>query len=163
MRKILVLILAFVLLLLCGCGKGGEITPKLMGISFKAEMTYYNENYSFTGEISDSGQLTCEMTAPEGLSGMVFTVNEEKTVTEYKGITYSPVEGSMPFAAVIESFYGCINEIIKDPEAVADHNGILENDSCTLTVSPGGFPQKLTVQQDGFYINFYNITLLSKE
>ncbi len=161
MKRISALILT--LLLLCGCGGGKNIVPQLTGISFTAQMTYYNEEYSFRGEISAEGQLTCLMTAPDSLSDMVFTVNEEKIVTEYKGITYSPVEGSMPFAAVIERFYACIKEIIKDEEALADKDGRLKTDSCILTVSPTGFPQKLSVEKDGFFINFYNIALLSEE
>ncbi len=157
MKKISALILIF--LLLCGCGGGKEITPRLTGISFRAEMTYYNEEYSFLGEISGEGVLTCEMTAPDGLAEMVFTVDGGGILTEYKGLTYSPAEGSLPFAAVIEQFYSCIKEIINDPEAVADQKGVLKTEAYTLTVSPSGLPQRLTVRRDGFYINFYNISV----
>ena len=161
MKRISALILCF--LLLCGCSGGKEIVPKLKGISFTAKMTYYNEEYSFKGKFSTDGELVCEMLAPEGLSEMVFTVNDDKTITEYKGITYSPVEGSMPFAGVIEQFYSRINQIAADEQAVADKNGILKTEKATLTVSPTGFPQKLSAEKEGFSVNFYNITLLAED
>ncbi len=161
MKKVIALVLFFVTL--CGCA-GGETTPYLNGISFRGEMTYYNESYSFLGKILKNGNLILEMTAPESLAEMVFTVTDEGTVAEYKGITYQPVPGSTPFAPVIDSFYACINEII-DGDEVADKDGILKSkgeNPCTLKVSPTGLPQRLEVDGDGFFIDFYNIKIIEE-
>ena len=148
------------LLTLCGCG-GGEIAPCLRGIAFRGEMTYYNESYSFLGSLSKSGELRLEMIAPDSLAEMVFTVNGEGTTAEYKGIVYRPVEGSMPFAPVIDRFYVCLSEIMISGET-ADKKGALKHggeNSCTLYVSPTGLPQKLIFDGDGFFVDFYNIKI----
>lgn len=161
MKKIIVSFL--LLVILCGCS-GGEITPYLRGIAFRGEMTYYNESYSFLGSLSKEGELSLKMTAPDSLAEMVFTLNGEGTVAEYKGITYRPVEGSMPFAPVIDRFYGSLSEIMQSGET-ADKTGVLKHsgeNSCTLKVAPSGLPQSLEVDGDGFFIDFYNIKIIEE-
>lgn len=158
MKRIIAIFLF--LITLCGC-KGGEITPYLGGIAFRGEMTYYNESYAFLGELSKEGKLRLEMTAPESLAEMVFTVDSDGTVAEYKGIVYRPVEGSMPFASIIDRLYLSLIEIGASGET-ADKNGVLKHEGeapCTLYLSPTGLPQKLTIDRDGFFVDFYNIKI----
>ena len=61
------LICAFmVLVCLCSCNKN-EIRPHLLGISFAAELMYFNEVYSFDGEILNDGTLIAVMKEPKEL------------------------------------------------------------------------------------------------
>lgn len=156
MKKIIIVF--FCLFLLCSCSSGKEIAPALKGISFKGVMTHYNEEYSFLAEIGKEGELKCEMTAPDTLKGMVIRGDREGTRVEYKGISYSPVQGSMPFSAIMERFYECLLDAMES-DALADEKGVLKTEDYTLTLSPSGLPQKLTIEKDGFYITFYNISV----
>ena len=159
MKKILSVLL--VIMLLCSCS-GGEITPHLCGIGFKAEMTYYNESYAFLGELSENGTLKAEITAPEELSELVITISHDSTTVNYKGLTYTPVEGTMPFSAMLEDFYNPIKAVI-DSGLTADKNGKLTvgsgTDKAEFTLSPTGLPQKLELPDERFSVTFYNVSV----
>lgn len=159
MKKILSTLV--VLMLLCSCSDG-EITPHLCGISFKAEMLYYNESYSFSGELSKDGDLTAEITAPEELSDLVITISDEGTTVNYKGLTYTPVEGTMPFSAMLEEFYNPIKAAI-DTGLTASGDGKLTvgsgADKAEFTLSPTGLPQRLELPDERFSVTFYNVSV----
>ena len=163
MRKIFSVLLVLLALLLCSCSSAKEIRPYLAGISFTADMTYYNESYGFDGEIFSDGTLKISMTEPEQLKDLNITVSGEGMTVEYKGLTYSPVEGSMPFSAVLEEFYNPLREIVLSDTAVADSNGVLTGSAgtlgYTLTVSPTGLPQKLEIPDERFTVKFYNVSV----
>lgn len=160
MKKIVSSLLVF--LLFCSCSGGKEIQPQLQGITFTAEMTYYNEVYGFDGEILSDGTLKAAITAPEELKDLNLTMNDEGITVEYKGLTYSPVEGNMPFSGVMEEVYAPIREVILSG-AVADSDGVLTGGegvrAYTLTVSPTGLPQKLEIPDESFQIRFYNVSI----
>ncbi len=160
MKKIVSVLL--VLFLLCSCSGGKEIEPQLRGITFTAEMNYYNEAYGFVGEILSDGTLKASITAPEELKDLNFTISGEGIMVEYKGLTYSPVEGNMPFAGVMEEVYAPIREVILS-DAAADSDGVLTGGAgvraYTLTLSPTGLPQKLQIPDESFEIKFYNVSI----
>lgn len=161
MRKaVLSLLLCFTL---CACSSG-EIKPCLKGISFTAEMTYYNESYCFDGSISGEGELTALIISPEELKDLKLTIGEKGTTVEYKGITYTPVEGTMPFSAVLQSFYNPIREVMtKKP--FADGGGKLKigegAEAAVFVFSPTGLPQTLELPDKRFSVNFYNVSIIS--
>lgn len=150
------------LLVLCSCS-GGEIEPRLKGISFNAEMTYYNECYNFGGEVLSDGTLKVTLTEPEELKDLSFTLSGENTVIEYKGLTYSPVEGSMPFSRIIENFYKPLREVALSNSCEVSKDGVFKSDngaqSYTITFSPTGLPQKLEIPDERFSVRFYNVSI----
>lgn len=160
MKKIFFILLSF--LVLCSCSAEKNIQPRLGGIAFNAEMTYYNEVYRFEGEILSDGTLKATVTAPEELKELNFTINSEQTTVEYKGLTYSPVEGNMPFSGVMTDFYAPIREVMLS-EKIADKNGSLIGGqgvrAYRFTFSPTGLPQKLEIPDESFVIRFYNVSI----
>lgn len=157
MKKLCISLL--ILLLLCSCGVKKEITPRLSGISFTAEINYYNENYTLDGVISKDGKFLAEIKEPEELRDLVITLDGDKTQVNYKGLVYTPLEGSMPFAGVLSEFYGQICKIIKDEPVSSTSDGIIKGDGFTLTVSPTGLPLKLEIPDERFTFNFYNVSI----
>lgn len=157
MKKIC-LVLTLVLLL-CSCSSKREITPCLAGISFTAEIVYYNESYSLDGTISKSGELTAKMKEPEELSDLKIMISESGTVVDYKGLTYTPLEGTMPFAKVISELYKPIFETIKNETAVTSSDGILKGENFTFKLSPTGLPLELMIPDERFQVKFYNVTI----
>lgn len=152
--------------MLCSCSEKG-ITPKLLSTSFTAEMVYYNEKYSFSGKISEDGTLTAKITSPEDLADLVFIITPEQTNVSYKGLTFSPVEGNMPFSSVMEEFYEPINEIASsEAELLTDSNGKLtgvEEREYTFIFSSTGLPQQLLIPDESFSVVFYNQKILNED
>lgn len=120
---------------LAGCS-GGRIEPRLSGISFRADMVYYDESYGFDGSVSESGVLTAVMTQPQELEGLEFTLDGDSSVVNYKGLTFTPTEGSIPFCRMLEDFYSKISSLINQPDLTADKEGIITKgrgaEACTL-------------------------------
>lgn len=166
MKKIVSLVL--VLLTLTACSGKTEVTPRLLGISFNAEMTYFNENYKGACVMSPEGVLTCTITEPETLSGYTVTLSRDGMTAEYLGITYTPSESNMPFSGVIGEFYSKLLTII-DSGASAEKKddtyvikGGKDTDAYTLYISPSGLPLSVAIPDDRFTVYFYNTTVLNE-
>lgn len=152
---------------LVSCGRKSDVSPVLTGVSFTAEMVYYNETYSCDCTLSPDGVLHARVTEPEMLEGFSLTVDRESVTADYLGISYTPSPGNMPFSSVIEGFYEALCAIA-DSGATATVSGNEYTvhggegaSGYTLTVAPTGLPIKLTLPDDRFTVNFYNVTLLS--
>ena len=136
-----------------------------MGISFKGELVYYNENYSCECSVSQDGVLTAKIIEPEILSGFVLTVTKDKITADYLGIYYTPTTNNMPFSGAIDSFYKALQECcLEDKRAtLSGEEYILKGDvgdlDYTLYLSPTGLPQKLLLPDERFSVNFYNVTI----
>lgn len=157
MKKIICLVL--LLTTLCSCGGGREIKPQLTGISFTAEISYYNENYSLDGVISKNGEFVFEIKEPEELCDLRISLIDGQTRVDYKGLTYTPLEGTMPFAKVLSEFYSPMEEIIRDDSLLAKSDGIIKGEGFTLTVSPTGLPLKLEIPDERFEVKFLNVSI----
>lgn len=155
--------LAVVLMLLTLCSCSGEKQQKLHlgGITFNAAVNYYNENYEFEGHLKKDGSLEAKIVSPKELEDLNFTLNGESVQVEYKGLTYTPVEGSMPFSTVMEGLYEPLRELVFSDSAAADKEGrVVDADGkFTLTVSPTGLPQKLEIPNSSFEVRFYNVSV----
>lgn len=160
MKKLLLIPLC--LLLLCSCSKK-EIKPQLCGIGFTAQVEYYNEQYSFEGEISEDYTLTAVITAPKELKDLKITTNGAETRVEYNGLSYTPVEGTMPFSQVLCDFLTPIKEVAVTG-ALADSDGKLTIGSgvkkANLTLSPTGLPQSLEIPDERFLVTFLNLRII---
>ena len=163
MKKIICLIIP--LILLCSCGEKSEVKPNVLGVSFKGEIVYYNENYSCECTISPDGVLRAEIIEPEILSGFVLTVSKDKITADYLGISYTPTTNNMPFSGAIDSFYkaleDCSAEDIRATLSGEEYTvkGDSEELGYTLYLSPTGLPQKLLLPDERFSVNFYNVTI----
>ena len=163
MKKIICLVIP--LILLCSCGKKSEVKPLLAGISFDAEIVYYNENYACQCDISAEGVLTAKITEPEILKDFTLRVSKDGITADYLGITYTPTEGNMPFSGVVDSFYKAIGKCIEEEIAATLSNneytvkGDFEDLGYTLYISPTGLPQKLLLPDERFSVNFYNVSI----
>ena len=163
MKKIIWLIIP--LIILCSCGKKDKVSPMLTGISFEAQISYYNESYSALCDISKDGVLTAKITQPDILKDFILQVSSQGIKAEYLGITYTPTGGNMPFSGVIDSFYSVLKECMNQ-ETVATLSkeeyivkGDFDQLGYTLYVAPTGLPQKLLLPDERFSVNFYNVTI----
>lgn len=163
MKKIC-LILAFVLLL-TGCSAKNSVEPKLKGISFVAEISYYNEIYSCDCIMSEEGELTAKIKIPETLEGFTLKVNSDGVMAEYLGITYTPTDSNMPFSGVIEEFYQklCIAKDIKEVKKKDNSYSISFGEGATkalLRITEAGLPISMEIPDERFKVDFYKVTII---
>ena len=161
MKKVIIPFIFLLCLLFSSCSSA-VVKPHLGGIAFRGEITYFNEKYSLEGQMGEDKTLKAKITAPKELSDLIFTITEKETMVEYKGITYSPVEGAMPFSALMDRFYKAMT-LGQAEGLTADSDGKLtiENDGRKITffLSPTGLPQKAEIENSNFVVNFYNVSI----
>ena len=160
MKKLILVFLS--LLCLCSCAKK-EIRPRLTEIAFTAELTYFNEVYTFDGEILKDGTLLAYMKEPAELKELKLTVNPEGITADYKGLIYSANEATMPFSRIMSDFYTPLNMLMGNDTIKADKNGEISGTAgdtdYLLTLSPTLLPQKLELKSKHITVKFYNISV----
>ena len=147
------------LLFLCSCSSA-EVKPRLSDITFTAEMSRFNESFTFEGELDGKGNLVAKMTAPEEVKDLVLTLKDGKMTADYKGLVYSPVEGSLPFSSLLKDFHAPLLQIIREglcANGEGKLSGKVENNEYTLFVAPTGLPQRLEMLGGNFTVRFLNI------
>lgn len=162
MKKIISLVL--ILLTLTACSKK-TAEPRLCGITFTADVTYYNENYKGECHFSEDKVLTFKITEPEIIAGYTVTVTEDGMTAEYLGLTFTPTDGNMPFSSAIAIFYEKLSAAVASGEAKEKGgefkiSGGKDADSYTLYISETGLPQKILLPDERFVVYFYNATVL---
>lgn len=160
MKKLFALLL--ILLCLCSC-KGNEIKPKLSEISFTAQLSYFNEQYVFEGEIKKDGTLIANMKEPSELSDLKLTVTPKGITADYKGLVYEANEATMPFSKIMADFYTAINTLSNEEKLETDKNGEatgkIGDTEYNLVLSPTGLPQSLTLGVKHITVKFYNLSV----
>lgn len=159
MKKILCAIL--VLLTLAACSGKKEVAPLLCGISFSADVSYYNENYKGECTVSKDGALTVKITEPEELSGYTVKLSNEGITAEYLGLSFTPTANNMPASSVLSDFYRQYSAAAfsKEPARSTGDGYRLSGEGYTLWLTAMGLPQKAELPDESFCIYFYNVAV----
>lgn len=123
-------------------------------------MSWFNESFTFEGELDGEGGLVAKMTEPEEIKDLVLTLKEGKMTADYKGFVYSPAEGSLPFSSLLEDFYAPLERIRKEglkANGEGELSGKIGENEYTLILSPTGLPQKLTMLGGNFTVRFLKV------
>ena len=164
MKRVVCLIL--LVLTLVSCKSKEKIEPKLNDISFRAEISYYNEKYSAECIIDNENVLRAVIKIPETLEGFTLTVSEKGITAEYLGIKYTPTDSNMPFAGVLEQTYDRLLEVTKIGTVKKEDNTYKITvgegaDKAVLSITEGGLPILLEIPDERFFVEFYNVTILN--
>ncbi len=100
----------FMSLILCltllGCKKNiNSITPITRNLSFKAEVTFYNESFEADVFITDKDGMVIELTHPEDISGLKFNIKSGNITATYKGLEYKTTDSNMPHKNIAGFLY----------------------------------------------------------
>ena len=166
MKKVIsVALLIFITLTLGGCsGKKTDISPVTRGISFTAELTYYNECYEAEVKIAESGAADFEITSPDTIKGLTFRFEGDSVTAEYLGLEYKTDLHSLPEGNACIRLY----EILKDASSeeisvTADGDDYyISRDGenrYRLYVGATGLPIKAEDTSKGFTAVFKNVTI----
>lgn len=165
MKKAIISVLIIVSFL-CGCGKSTKTaTPVTKGISFTADVTYYNENYTCDVDVNEEGIMTAEVTYPEELKGVSLTFDGENVTAEYLGLTYTLKTDTMPLGNVALSIYKVFCDVTNNGLSAeyTEENCLIENtvdgEKYEFTFSPSGLPLELKIPSKEFKVVFNNVTI----
>lgn len=104
MKKILCLLIS--VFFLCSCGaKSNNITPVTKGISFNADISYYNETYTVSVNIADNGDTEISYNSPKELSGLKIIYSGDQITADYNGIKYNTLQESLPQYSASDIIY----------------------------------------------------------
>ncbi len=157
MKKILCVIFMF---LLVGCTSTAKVKPITRGLSFTAEMTYYNEYYEMAIDIAKDGNTKIMLTQPEELADLVFEFKDGKVTTTFKGINCE-MDDSYKTAAVgfiISAFKNQEQTVYKNKNQFYT-NGKCDGGEYTLYIAETGLPLKICDSNNRFEIIIKNATL----
>lgn len=165
MKKIALLLLAF--LMLCGCSRYGDnIKPILSGISFTANISFYNEAFVCDGLIDKEHNLKLIVKEPENIEGLTFSVENEIVTAEYKGITYTPSTGASPFGSAAENIYFVLSDAKERLYPVTRNadsfiiQSAKDDAYYKITLAPTGLPLTLEYPSKGLTVSFMNLTII---
>ena len=163
MRKPFILALLCIFLF-CGCeSKGAAAAVNFRSLSFVAEITYMNENYTANCTVDAAGGLTAVLTYPDNLAGFTAVLTDDDCRIEYGGILVGNLD-RFPQSAVISLIKRIIDTCDGTEVAVKKKNytvrGSIDKYQYTLKVSPGGLPISLRIPDIGMAVEFKNVTCI---
>ena len=167
-KTISVLLLAVLMLLLCACGdKKSDITPVVMGISFTAELTYYNECYEANVKVGENGETDMEITSPDTIKGLELHFDGEDVTAKYAGLDYKTDFASLPEGACCMLLYRILKDACKEDVCVifGGDEYYIQRDAADigykLFLGATGLPISAEDSENGFTVNFKNVTILN--
>lgn len=166
MKKI-ISVLSLVILFLCACGeKKIAVTPVTSGISFTAELTYYNECFEADVTVAKNGETDMEITSPDTIKGLVLHFNGEEITVKYAGLEYRADFKSLPEGACCARLYEILKDTFNEDVTVTSEENsyyIMRDSkdiSYKLYLGATGLPISAE-DNNGFTVNFKNVTILN--
>lgn len=155
------------ILFLCACGeKKIAVTPVTSGISFTAELTYYNECFEADVTVAKNGETDMEITSPDTIKGLVLHFNGEEITAKYAGLEYKADFKSLPEGACCARLYEILKDTFNEDVTVnSEENSYYimrdsKDISYKLYLGATGLPISAE-DNSGFTVNFKNVTILN--
>ncbi|MBQ8203743.1 MAG: hypothetical protein IJZ75_05625 [Clostridia bacterium] len=161
-----VISVVILILFLCGCGGSKKTaTPVTKGISFTADVTYYNECYTCEVNVDEAGLMSAEVISPDELKGVKLKFDGENVTAEYLGLTYTLKTDTMPLGNVALSIYKVFTDIANNGLSAeySEENCLIENkvdgEKYEFCFSPAGLPLSLKIPNKEFLVIFSNVAI----
>ena len=147
---------------LSGCnGIANNITPHTKGISFIAEVTYYNECYECDVAIEQNGDTVITLTQPDDIEGLTFNYKGNQVAISYKGLEYK-TDLSSPENSVANFLYSVFQNPSKDVIKNNDNlyvEGKADSHSYKMFLGATGLPLKITTVSGSYEVIIKNATI----
>ncbi len=162
MKKVVFIILCVIFMSSCNSGEK-FITPILSGISFTAEIDYYNEYFACDVTIDQDKTMKLTVTQPQDISGMKLIFSGDKVTAEYMGITYTPHTDTLPVGGVAQTLYSIIRQL--DDDTVLEtqdgknciFKGRIDDRAFSFSFTPSGLPLCIDIPDQSFSIKFSKV------
>lgn len=164
--KTILVTLIFVFLLGCNADTGNAVKPNLRSISFTADITYYNENYTADCTIDSNRDLKVVMTSPDSLKGLLLEYSGNKCKASYNGLVIDNAQSYLPETFLVK----LLKDIIKTAEnaqVVQDNKKIImkgnyKGNNYYFSLAPTGLPIALDLPDYGMSVAFKNVAILNE-
>lgn len=160
MRKILATILVFTVIL-CGC------TPKLtqertLAKCFESTAQIEVDDMTYEASLSrlGDGWWIVELTAPEAVKGLVFTIDGEETEISFKGLHFTFDTSKFPVGSVVSAAVRSFDRLAPltlnmiEGETNDFSSGEVDGMTYSLTMDKNGTPVSLDFGDNGMKITF---------
>ena len=166
MKKIFSLVLTVAgSLLLTSCGKGTAIAPTTTGISFTAELEFFENKYEAAVTVRPDGNAEVQIISPDTLKGLEFDFSGKAVTAKYLGLEYKYNTDEQPAVAAAAYLYEVLKDItekgrqitLEDGRYYAD--GRTENIKYRMYFGATGLPISASDEDNNFVITFKNVTV----
>ena len=160
---------AFVFVFLIGCSydSGNTVNPNLRSISFTAEISYYNENYTADFTVEKSGDLSARIVSPDTLKGLVVEYHGNNSAIKYNEIIIDNAQSYLPQTFSISLIKNVIKDCEKAQASQSDKKIIIKGnykgEKYYMTLAPTGLPLELDLPDYALKVAFKNISLLNNK
>ena len=159
--SVIPLILVF---LFSGCRSNNETAINLRSISFSADITYYNENYSADCLIDGEGNFVALITQPESIYGLSVEYTNGNCKIKYNDIEVENSQSLLPVNCAFDVIYNilkdCENTIVEADDENLKLTGEYVGFKYHLTAAPTGLPISLTISDMGISVDFKNVSYI---
>lgn len=166
MKKIFSLILTVVAsVLFASCGKGTVIAPKTTGISFTAELEFFENKYVAAVTVKSDGNAEVQVTSPDTLKGLEFVFSGKAVTAKYLGLEYKYNIGKQPSVAAVSYLYEILKDISEKERQITLEDGRFYTDGRTENIKyrmyfgATGLPISASDEDNNFVITFKNVTV----
>ncbi len=166
MKKIFSLILTVVAsVLFASCGKGTAIAPKTTGISFTAELEFFENKYVAAVTVRPDGNAEVQIISPDTLKGLEFNFTGEDVTAKYLGLEYKYNIGKQPSVAAVSYLYEILKDISEKERQITLEDGRFYTDGRTENIKyrmyfgATGLPISASDEDNNFVITFKNVTV----
>lgn len=164
MKKIFCLILCLCFIILSGCNKKSSgVTAVTTGLSFTADVSFFDIKTTYNIKISENGEMEAESVSGN-TSGMKLKCLDEIIEVSFKGLSYSTNISALPDGVISEFIYSAFKNadtttvFSKDKQYYI--NGENEKYSYKIYLGQTGLPLKIEETEKGITVIIKNATVL---
>lgn len=157
MKRILV-ISACLLVLLCGCKKAKKENVT-NGISFLAEISIKEKEFTINGSVDKTGALTANVLSPETIKGLQIYADKEKAYLEFMGLKYENNISKYPISNIVNLILSSLDE---DTSQTDKKTGNIKGYDYILLFDENGYPEKLQIEELDITVEFKDVQKISE-
>lgn len=165
MRKIISVCLCLLFVIcLSGCNnKSSGIKPLTKGITFTADITYYNECYTCDVSVDKNGATDISVLSPDLLKGLSFNFKGNTVTAKYLDLEYKYDTSALPESMACGELYKILKFSFDENAKVNSKNDSFyiasEGGKYKLFLGATGLPLSAENNSLGFSIIFKNVTV----
>lgn len=166
MKKIILGVLAVtVLLLSVSCGKGTAVIPKTTGISFVADMEFFENKCVASVNVKENGDTKAEIISPDSIKGLSFIFSGGDATVRYLGLEYKYDMAAQPSGAAVSYLYEMLKDASCDGRQISFDDGRFYTDGrisktkYRMYFGATGLPISACDGENNFKISFKNAAI----
>ena len=166
MKKIILGVLAVtVLLLSVSCGKGRGVIPQTTGMSFVADMEFFENKCVASVNVKENGDTKAEIISPDSIKGLSFIFSGGDATVRYLGLEYKYDMADPASGAAVSYLYEMLKDASCDGRQISFDDGRFYTDgrisktNYRMYFGATGLPISACDGENNFKISFKNAAI----